>query len=203
MKLIKPITLGIQNCIRILMNLQNIINVKNYCQIWIQILRSLAEQQNQIKIHPQQQCNQNQQQILQIGEIKLKLIDQSIKQIIKCNAIFLDSSGSIMFSQRNNQINNSCARTQQLDLMFSLQQEKNSFVSGGGDMSIRCWQRLDQTIWISYIYHRDFLSCILLNSNEDLLFSGSDNGQIIVWKASLNENKLSCFYSLDQHNNSA
>ncbi|CAD8196228.1 unnamed protein product [Paramecium pentaurelia] len=178
---------------------------------------SQSEQQNQIKVNPQQQPNQNQQQVLQLVEIKLKLIDQSIKQIIKCNAIVFDSSGSIMVSTEKNDIKVWSFLNGTIKLIKVLQghsnwiqclvysKKQNSFISGSGDMSIRCWQQLDQTNWNSslpYIYHRDFVRCILLNSNEDLLFSGGDDKQIIVWKADLNENKLKCLYSLDKHNNS-
>ncbi|CAD8215440.1 unnamed protein product [Paramecium octaurelia] len=43
--------------------------------------------------------------------------------------------------------------------------------------------------------------CIILNSNEDLLFSGSSDQSIKVWKVDFNQNKLAFLYSLDKHSN--
>ncbi|CAK79589.1 unnamed protein product (macronuclear) [Paramecium tetraurelia] len=81
--------------------------------------------------------------------------------------------------------------------MFSLQQKIDIIY-------FICWKQTNQTEWISsqpYQQHTDFVFCIILNSNEDLLFSGSDDKSIKVWKVDLNQNKLTFLYSLDKHNN--
>ncbi|CAD8081465.1 unnamed protein product [Paramecium primaurelia] len=70
------------------------------------------------------------------------------------------------------------------------------------DTTIRCWKQQDSSDWISsqpYKQHTDFVICLLLNSNEDLLFSGSDDKLIKVWKVDFDQNILTYIYSLYQH----
>ncbi|CAD8192523.1 unnamed protein product [Paramecium pentaurelia] len=149
------------------------------------------------------------------GEIQLKLINQSVKQSGRCNAIVFDSSGSIMVSTEKNYIikvwkfqngkikliTNLQGHTRHIQcLVYSKKQ--NSFISGAGDKTIRCWQQVDQFNWISsqaYQQHKDYVRCIILNQNEDLLFSGSTDRSIKVWKINLNKNKLKYLYSLYKH----
>ncbi|CAD8130572.1 unnamed protein product [Paramecium sonneborni] len=173
-----------------------------------------VEQQPQIKIELQQQ--KNLQNILYESEIKLKLIDQSVKQNDRCNAIVFDSCGQIMVSTENNDIkiwkflNGKIEQIKILQghtnsiqcLVYSKKQ--NSFISGANDNSIRCWKQLDSSDWITsepYKEHTHCVNCIILNSNEDLLFSGSDDKSIKVWKVDFNQNILTYMYSLDKHNN--
>ncbi|CAD8205818.1 unnamed protein product [Paramecium pentaurelia] len=150
----------------------------------------------------------------QKGQIKLKLIGESVKQSVRCNDIVFDSSGSIMLSTEQNNIkvwkflngtitfiNNLIGHTDWIQcLVYSKKQ--NSFISGSGDTTIRCWKQIDQTNWISsqpYQEHTRFVRCIILNSNEDILFSGSDDESIKVWNVDFKQNKLTYMYSLDKH----
>ncbi|CAD8129549.1 unnamed protein product [Paramecium sonneborni] len=172
------------------------------------------EQQPQTKIELQQQ--QNLQNVLYESEIKLKLIDQPVKQSVKCNAIVFDSSGQIMVSTeykcikvwkflngKIEQIKTLQGHTDWIQcLVYSKKQ--NSFMSGASDKTIRCWKQLDSSDWITsepYQQHTKTVHCIILNSNEDLLFSGSDDKSIKVWKVDFNQNILTYMYSLDKHNN--
>ncbi|CAD8119746.1 unnamed protein product [Paramecium primaurelia] len=69
------------------------------------------------------------------------------------------------------------------DLLFSVQQETQFIISGAGDKTIRFWQQSNQTNWINsqlYVQHTDDVICRILNSNEDLQFSGSDDRSIKV-----------------------
>ncbi|CAK61766.1 unnamed protein product (macronuclear) [Paramecium tetraurelia] len=149
-------------------------------------------------------------------EIKFKLIQQSAKQSIKCNSISFNSSGSIMISSEYQNINVWSFTKGQFELLQTLQghsnwvqclcysKKQNSFVSGAGDKTIRCWKQLNQNEWISsqpYKQHIDWVMCIIMNSNEDLLFSGGSDYSIKVWKVDFDKNELQYLYSLDKHKN--
>ncbi|CAD8212636.1 unnamed protein product [Paramecium pentaurelia] len=153
----------------------------------------------------------------QKSEIQLQLIDQSVKQRQRCQAIVFDPSGSIMVSTQQSDIivwsflNGTITSIQTLqghtDWIQCLVQSRkqNSFVSGAMDSKIRCWKQYDSTNWISsqpYQQHKDCVRCIILNSNEDLLFSGSNDKSIKLWKVDFNQNILTYMYSLDKHDNS-
>ncbi|CAD8215324.1 unnamed protein product [Paramecium octaurelia] len=178
-----------------------------------QTLTINQQQQQQIKID---QLNHDEQESLQKSQIKLKLIDQSLKQNDRCNTIIFDSSGSIMVSTQNEDIKVWSFLNGTIKLVKTLQEhtdwvqclvyskKKNSFISCSLDKTIRCWQSMNQTEWISsqpYEQHTDSVTCIVLNQNEDLLFSGSRDKSIKVWKVDFNQNNLVFLYSLDKHNN--
>ncbi|CAD8196457.1 unnamed protein product [Paramecium octaurelia] len=175
-----------------------------------------TQQQQQKSVGFQQQHNQGNQVKISECEIKLKLIDQSVKQKEKCNVIVFDSSGSIMVSTEKFEIivwsflngtiklvNKLQGHTSQVQcLVYSNKQ--NSFISCSKDKTIRCWQQLNQKDWISsqpYQQHIGYVFCMILNQNEDLLFSGSGDQSIKVWKVDFNQNQLTFLYSLDKHNN--
>ncbi|CAD8203422.1 unnamed protein product [Paramecium octaurelia] len=177
---------------------------------------TLSQQQLQTNRDFQQQINYNRQEIVSKNEIKLKLIDQSIKQNEQCNVIVFDSSGLIMVSTEKYDIKVWSFSNGSIKLLKILQghtnwiqcivysNKRNSLISCSGDKTIRCWQQLNQDDWISsqpYQQHRDYVWCIILNSNEDLLFSGSKDKSIKVWKVDFNQNSLKFLYSLDEHNN--
>ncbi|CAD8129313.1 unnamed protein product [Paramecium sonneborni] len=171
------------------------------------------EQQPQTKIEFQQQ--QNLQSVLYESEIKLKLIDQSVKQSVQCNAIVFDSSGQIMVSTEKKSIKVWKFLNGKIEQIKTLQghtewiqclvysKKQNSFISGASDNTIRCWKQLDSSDWINsepYQQHTKVVICIILNSNEDLLFSGSFDKSIKVWKVDFKQNILTYMYSLDKHN---
>ncbi|CAD8210751.1 unnamed protein product [Paramecium octaurelia] len=173
-------------------------------------------EQEQLEGESLQQITSYQQNILEEGEIRLKLIDQSVKQSDICKAIVFDSTGSIMISTLDNEIkvwkflNGTLQLTSTLEghtdqiqcLIYSKKQ--NSFISVALDQTIRCWKYQNQNLWVSsqpYQQHKDFIRCIILNSNEDLVFSGSEDKSIKVWKVDFHQNKLIYYYTLDKHNN--
>ncbi|CAD8193354.1 unnamed protein product [Paramecium octaurelia] len=129
---------------------------------------------------------------------------------VKCYAIVFDTSGQIMVSTKQNDINVWMFQNGKMKLVKLLQghthliqclvyiKKQHSFISGALDKSIRCWQQQDQSNWNSsqpYQQHTDYIMCIVLNSNEDLLFHKS----IKAWKVDFNQNKLAFLYSLDRH----
>ncbi|CAD8116410.1 unnamed protein product [Paramecium primaurelia] len=165
-----------------------------------------------VNLGSQNNTQNKQQQQFRGGEIKLKLIDQSVKQSERCDGIAFDSSGSIMLSTQQNDIKVWSFQNGTIKLIKTLQghtkwiqcliysKKQNSFISG--DVTIRCWKQQDSTKWISsqpYEEHKLFVKCLLLNSNEDLLFSGSDDESIKVWKVDFNKNILKYIYSLNKH----
>ncbi|CAD8157743.1 unnamed protein product [Paramecium pentaurelia] len=195
--------LDYDNCIEILQNLE----------MGFQI-QSLKQSQQLINKNSQLMVIYDKQKTQEVGQIKLNLIDQSIKQMDLCRAIAFNSSGSIMISTSDNDIfvwsfqNGQMKLNQTLlghsdwiqCLVYSKQQ--NSFISAALDESIICWQQIDQFNWISskpYQQHSSFVRCLVLNQNEDLLFSGSEDASIKVWKVDLNRNKLTYYYQLDKH----
>ncbi|CAD8178180.1 unnamed protein product [Paramecium pentaurelia] len=152
----------------------------------------------------------------QNSEIKLNLIDQSVKQNVQCKAIVFDSSGSIMVSTEYNDIKVWSFLNGTIKLIKTLQghnssiqclvysKKQNFLISSAGDKTIRCWKQLDKIDWSSskpYQQHTNIVGCIILNSNEDLLFSGSFDKSIKVWKVDFNKNILTYMYSLDKHEN--
>ncbi|CAD8076603.1 unnamed protein product [Paramecium primaurelia] len=152
----------------------------------------------------------------QNSEIKLNLIDQSVKQNVQCKAIVFDSSGSIMVSTEYNDIKVWSFLNGTIKLIKTLQghnssiqclvysKKQNFLISSAGDKTIRCWKELDKIDWSSskpYQQHTNIVGCIILNSNEDLLFSGSFDKSIKVWKVDFNKNILTYMYSLDKHEN--
>ncbi|CAK87747.1 unnamed protein product (macronuclear) [Paramecium tetraurelia] len=163
----------------------------------------------------QQQPNDEKQVIIKKHEIRLKLIDQSVKQLELCKVIVFDSSGSIMISTQMYDIKVWSFLNGTIKLVKTLQghtswiqclvysKKQNSFISCSSDETIRCWQQMNQTEWISsqpYQEHTNFVRCIILNQNEDLLFSGSGDKSIKVWRVDFNQNQLTFLYSLDKHN---
>ncbi|CAD8178231.1 unnamed protein product [Paramecium octaurelia] len=170
------------------------------------------EYQQQINLDSPLKNNYSDQDIQSEGEIKLKLLDQSVKQLKRCNDIVFNSNGSIMVSTSENDIkiwrfqNGTIKQGKTLErhtdciqcLVYS--KKSNSFISS--DKTIRCWKLIDQNDWCfsqSYQQHTDYVMCMILNSNEDLLFSGSRDKSIKVWKVDFIQNKLTYQYSLDKH----
>ncbi|CAK64517.1 unnamed protein product (macronuclear) [Paramecium tetraurelia] len=163
------------------------------------------------------------EQIMNIGQsnlsqqysIKLQLINQSVKQWEKCQAIVFNRTGSIMVSTEKNDIKVWSFLNGTINILNTLQghtdqvlcivysNKQDSLISCSQDKTIRCWQ-LDLNEWNCsqpYQQHTDSVICIVLNSNEDLLFSGSFDKSIKVWKVDFNQNKLKFLYSLNNHNN--
>ncbi|CAD8167942.1 unnamed protein product [Paramecium octaurelia] len=188
---------------------------------WITKLCNILTQFNQNK--DKLNLQQFYEQVISIGyfnlspqySIKLQLIDQSVKQWEKCQAIVFDYSGSIMVSTQKNDIRVWNFLNGTIKLVNTLQEhtdqvqclvysnKQNSFISCSQDKTIRCWQ-LVQNEWICsqpYQQHTDQVIFMLLNSNEDLLFSGSFDKSIKVWKVDFNQNKLKFLYSLNNHSN--
>ncbi|CAD8146606.1 unnamed protein product [Paramecium octaurelia] len=128
--------------------------------------------------------------------IKLQLIDQSVKQWEKCQGIAFDYSGSIMVSTEKNDIKvwsflNGTIKIQ--NTLYGHTDQAQCLVLAIGLNEWICSQPYQQ--------HTDYVIFILLNSNEDLLFSGSFDKSNKVWKVDLNQNKLKFLYSLNNHNN--
>ncbi|CAK71718.1 unnamed protein product (macronuclear) [Paramecium tetraurelia] len=152
--------------------------------------------------------------LLQNCEIKLKSVDQSVKQNDYCYALVFNASGSIMVSTENKDIKVWSVLNGIIKLGKTLQghtdwvhclvysKKQDSIISG--DKAIRCWQKLNQNDWISsqsYEQHTNTVVCVILNQNEDLLFSGSKDKSIKVWKVDFNHNELTFLQTLDKHNN--
>ncbi|CAD8127568.1 unnamed protein product [Paramecium sonneborni] len=145
---------------------------------------------------------------------QITLIDDSITQSNQCNAISFNSSGSLMISASNKdikvwnfdqgklkEITTLKAHTENICcLLFS--QKSNSFISAGGNNSIRCWKQINEKKWkssLSYEKHSQWIKCLILNQSEKELFSGGDDYSIKIWSIDLIQNELTYLYSLDQH----
>ncbi|CAD8213117.1 unnamed protein product [Paramecium pentaurelia] len=195
----------------------NIKLIKNTSRSWINKLYNNLNQynQNEEKIYFRELKQQFMQIIKQEDEIKFNLIDQSVKQSIKCNAISFDSSGQYMIITEYQNIKVWTFKNGKINYLQTLyghskwiqcllySKEQNSFISGAGDKTIRCWKNQTSTFWISskpYKQNSVWVMCLLMNKNEDLLFSGSSNYSIKVWKLDFNQNELTYLYSLNKHN---
>ncbi|CAD8082454.1 unnamed protein product [Paramecium primaurelia] len=198
----------------------NIKLIKNINRSWMNKLYNNLNQynQNEDKINFRELKKQfmkiiNQKES-QEDEIKLNLIDQSVKQSIKCNAISFDSSGQYMISTEYQNIKVWTFKNGKIKYLQTLyghskwiqcllySKKQNSFISGAGDKTIRCWKNKNINDWISsepYKQHTDWVMCLEMNKNEDLLFSGSSDYSIKVWKLDFNQNELTYLYSLNNH----
>ncbi|CAD8131047.1 unnamed protein product [Paramecium sonneborni] len=194
-------------CKQIISDLQ--IDISKYRQF-----QNLDDNSINKKIELQNQIQIQQSISLQEEDVKLNLIDQSIKQVDYCVSIAFNSFGTIMVSTEEKVIKVWSFKNGKMQLLQSLEQHngwvncliysriQDAFLSCSSDKTIRIWKLKKENQWISsqiYQQHTDKVCCMILNQNEDQLFSGGKDNSIKVWQLDLNNDKMTYLYSLNQH----
>ncbi|CAD8156512.1 unnamed protein product [Paramecium pentaurelia] len=157
------------------------------------------------------ETQQNQQ--LQVDPINLKLINNTYYQSDDCFAISFNNIGSLMISGCGKYIklwdflNGNIKEVLKLKghddkiRCLSFTHSNNSFISGSGDCSIRCWKQINFKQWKSsqpYQDHTDQIECILLSKDDSQLISCSQDQSIKIWNFDINNNELKLQQSLNQ-----
>ncbi|CAK66911.1 unnamed protein product (macronuclear) [Paramecium tetraurelia] len=155
------------------------------------------------------EINQNKQE----GNIDLKLINNTSYQSDDCFAISFNNSGSLMISGcgkfiklwefQNGNINEVLKLKGHNDTIrcLTFTNSNNSFISGSGDCSIRCWKQLNFKSWKSsesYNDHTDYIECILLSKDDTQLISSSQDKSIKIWNFDISKNELKLQQTLNQ-----
>ncbi|CAD8179418.1 unnamed protein product [Paramecium octaurelia] len=131
-----------------------------------------------------------------------------------CGAIAINKDCSILLAGCNKQIKvfefkqDMIKQTQILsehkDLVYTLNFMKKSyqFISGSCDKSIIIWQQNENNQWVpQYILngHCNIIYCLLLNNNEDLIVSGSEDNTIKFW---MKKSEWQCQQTIKDHSGS-
>ncbi|CAD8119575.1 unnamed protein product [Paramecium primaurelia] len=82
---------------------------------------------------------------------------------------------------------------------LNFMQISKQFISGSCDKSIIIWKQNQNNLW-SYQQilneHNDIIQCLIINTNEDLIISGSDDCTIKFW---INKNEWFCQQTINDH----
>ncbi|CAD8214638.1 unnamed protein product [Paramecium octaurelia] len=216
-------TLKNEACVPIFDQPQNKFEKSNFSQQLYQDIQPLIIYtfNNQIKLKDQllnqTQTNQEIQSLTNQSNIKpfnYQLISQySISQNEWCFAIAINKDCSILLAGCYSQIKvfefkqGITKQTQILSdhknqvYTLNFMKKSNQFISGSCKSMI-IWQLNYNNQWISqYILngHTHYIMCLILNNNEDLIVSGSDDNTIKFW---MNKNEWSCQQTIKDHSGS-
>ncbi|CAD8083145.1 unnamed protein product [Paramecium primaurelia] len=137
--------------------------------------------------------------------------DKSIKYSNWCHAITFNKDCSIMLTGCNEQINvyvfEDYIRKQQQVLyghsgcvtVLQFMNINNSFISASADSSILIWQYNLNNFWFCQQQlkgHFYQINCLLVNQDENTIFSSGDDKQIIIWK---NDQQWEISQSIQDH----
>ncbi|CAD8214639.1 unnamed protein product [Paramecium octaurelia] len=185
----------------------------NFLQSLYQVIQPL------IKLNINNQLELKHQSLNQTTQLNLKpftyqLIPQySIQQTQTCFAIAINKDCSILLAGCYSQIKvfefkqGITKQTQILSdhknqvYTLNFMKKSNQFISGSCKSMI-IWQLNYNNQWISqYILngHTHYIMCLILNNNEDLIVSGSDDNTIKFW---MNKNEWSCQQTIKDHSGS-
>ncbi|CAD8104113.1 unnamed protein product [Paramecium primaurelia] len=144
--------------------------------------------------------NQNNEitQIQKQQKFSYELIqNKSITQVNECSAIAINKDSTIIIAGCSNQIRVFEFKQDQLKETQLLSQHEGKvntlnfmklstqFVSGSLDKQIIIWIMNPGNQWVcqqQLIQHSDQIRCLVLNNNEDLIISGSNDMKIKFWK---------------------
>ncbi|CAD8178172.1 unnamed protein product [Paramecium pentaurelia] len=154
---------------------------------------------NQTQHQQQQIQKQNiQQHQLNINPFTYNLLqNNSIKQNDNCRAIAINKDNSIVLAGCNQQIKVFEFKQEQLKQTQLLSEhsnyittlnfikKQNQFISGDGSGQIILWSMNENSQWISQQKlkeHSNCINCLILNNNEDVMITGSDDKTIKFWQ---------------------
>ncbi|CAD8133727.1 unnamed protein product [Paramecium pentaurelia] len=195
-----------QKCQEILQNLNQTIQIKQE-ENQQQKVSQQNNQQSQLE-----QLNSN--QLVSESQINLQLIDDNIKQKSKCYAIAFNKDGTQMVSMSHSDIKVWNMIDGKLNYQLNLQghtnyiycllysKKQDSFISSSNDKSIICWKQIKQNEWKAsqhYKEHKGWIGTMIINNQENQLYSAGEDQKIIVWKVDFNQNELIYLYQLDKH----
>ncbi|CAD8069400.1 unnamed protein product [Paramecium primaurelia] len=195
-----------QKCQEILQNLNQTIQIKQE-----ENQQQKVSQQNNLQSQLEQ-LNTN--QLVSESQINLQLIDDNIKQKSKCYAIAFNKDGTQMVSMSHSDIKVWNMIDGKLNYQLNLQghtnyiycllysKKQDSFISSSNDKTIICWKQIKQNEWKAsqhYKEHKGWIGTMIINNQENQLYSAGEDQKIIVWKVDFNQNELTYMYQLDKH----
>ncbi|CAD8209203.1 unnamed protein product [Paramecium pentaurelia] len=193
----------------------NQLNKEDVAQAKVQYQKMEEENKNWITkisnaLNKMKNCDEyqsffNQLQGIHKEDCEIKLISTIIQQECECNAISINKSGQLIATGDAENISiweckeGNMKRVQQITkhpqsvscLIFS--RYTNSFISACKGGRIHCWQ---QTAGIGNFQSKSEqfqygpINCMILNKEDNQLFSGSEANRIIVWKVDFESYEL-------------
>ncbi|CAD8117245.1 unnamed protein product [Paramecium primaurelia] len=179
-------------------------NIDQLQQQLIILQDKVIQQENQIIQHNHHQSN--------LKPFNYNLIqNNSIQQREDCLAIAINKENSIVLAGCDSKIKVFEFKQEQLKQIQLLSGHSNSvttlnfmkqstqFISGSLDKQIIIWCMDQHSQWIcsqKLNEHKDYIKCLLLNNNEDIMISGSDDYTIKFWKK---QNEWICSQTITYH----
>ncbi|CAD8127270.1 unnamed protein product [Paramecium sonneborni] len=189
--------------------------IKSLCQIKVyqqQLFNQLKQSIQQVKLIVDEILKNNKTQIKQrINQFEL-MNQNIINQVESCKAISFNKDCSIMiagckekikiFLHQEGMLNSIQMLSEHTKEVFTLNfmRNNNNFVSGSVDQSIIIWQVNE----INYQWncqqklngHQNWILCLLINNNDDLIISGGCDRTIKFWG---NQNQWLCQQTIINH----
>ncbi|CAD8131352.1 unnamed protein product [Paramecium sonneborni] len=163
------------------------------------------------KIELKNQISIQQSSSLQEEDVKLNLIDQSIKQVDCCVSIAFNSFGTIMVSTEKKVIKVWSFKNGRMQLQQSLEQHsggvncliynriQDAFLSSSSDKTIRIWkQKRDKLIILSITCRQGILDDFKLKGGSIILQRQGQFNQSVVIRFQQRQNDLFIFIELTQ-----
>ncbi|CAD8099437.1 unnamed protein product [Paramecium sonneborni] len=176
---------------------------------YYQMIKMKEEEIEQIQI------NQQKYQVTTQSQFKFQLIEtNSIKQIDYCCAVAINKDNSLVvagcekkikvYELKQGKLHQIQLLTEHSGRVFTLNfmKQSNHFVSGSADDQIIIWQMIQNNQWTCQQKlngHASFIWCLLLNNNEDLIISGSNDKSIKFWDK---QKGWLCQQTISDHTNS-
>ncbi|CAD8108318.1 unnamed protein product [Paramecium sonneborni] len=150
------------------------------------------------KIQSQSQKQHNQYLYQSVKNIRFKLLrSNTVQQDERCYAIALNNNGSFILvgcRQKIKVFEHEKGKLNQIQLLnehkrdistLNFMKKTNHFISGSGDQIIIIWQPNENNQW-TYSQkldgHLDWISCLVLNQDDNLIISGSADKTIRFWE---------------------
>ncbi|CAD8077812.1 unnamed protein product [Paramecium sonneborni] len=147
-----------------------------------------------------------------IQPINYQLLQEySIKQVESCNAIAFNKDCSIVVAAQDKDINifefsqglmkkiQTLSEHRNKIYTLTFMKKSNEFISGSCDVQIRVWTNKQNHLWICQQIldgHCGYITCLILNNNENLIISGSEDKKIKFW---IKQIKWECQQTITDH----
>ncbi|CAD8169857.1 unnamed protein product [Paramecium pentaurelia] len=146
------------------------------------------------------------------GDIQLKLLNNSINQDEKSLALAFNYQTNILVTSNNKEIViwnfnegklEDCQKYQLSEIVNCLVFSKNQNIFISGSKEVQIWKEQQKKQWSKskpyQIQEDKFITCLVLNSKEDLLIQGGRNQIINILAVDFQKNQITYLYQLDRH----
>ncbi|CAD8118142.1 unnamed protein product [Paramecium primaurelia] len=176
--------------------------------------QQLLQQKHQAQTKIQQQCLQSSPELIQNSFTYQFIEESSIKEQDNCQAIAINSDCSIVivgcyekikvFQLKQDVLKEIQVLNEHQSIVNTLQFMKKSkqFMSGSYDKQIIIWSLNENNKWDCQQKlngHNGWILCLLLNINEDLIITGSEDNTIKFWMKQ--NHQWLCSQTITDHNN--